>query len=239
MPDQFTIYRQHADRYERLVAHEDYEQNLYPALTAIRSFAGADVIEWGAGTGRVSALIAPQARSLIACDLNDHMLQVAASKLRPLDRLKRQLVVADHRRVPLPDHSADVSIAGWTLGYFTARFYAATWQQEIGCAIEQMRRVLRSGGMIIIIETLGTGFTKPKPPSEALAAYYRFLENDLDFRATWLRTDYQFASLDEAVDLLGFFFGAEFAEEVRRNNWIVTPECTGLWWKEVGRTKHA
>ena len=84
------------------------------------------------------------------------------------------------------------------------------------------------------VETLGTGFSEPNPPSEALAAYYRFLETDWGFHSTWLRTDYQFSSLDEAADLLGFFFGAEFADKVRRNNWIITPECTGVWWKEVG-----
>ncbi len=66
----------------------------------------------------------------------------------------------------------------------------------------------------------------------ALAAI-RFLEDDLGFRATWVRTDFKFVSLEEAADLLGFFFGAEFAEEVRRNHWIITPECTGIWWTVV------
>ena len=96
-----------------------------------------------------------------------------------------------------------------------------------------MQRVLRLGGTIIIVETLGTGFTEPTPPADWFAAYYAFLENDLGFQSTWVRTDYQFASLDEAVELLSFFWDDEFGEMARRHNWIITPECTGIWWKQV------
>lgn len=233
MPDQFTIYRQHADRYERLVSHEDYQHHLSLALAAIRSFDQTDVIEWGAGTGRVSELIAPHARSLIACDLNDHMLQVARPKLARCDCLAWQTVVADHRHMPLPDRCADISLAGWTLGYFTAKFCAESWRQTISQAIAQMQRVLRPGGTIIIIETLGTGSTEPKPPHDTLAAYYQMLEAELGFQSTWARTDYQFDSLDQAAGLTSFFFGEEWDAEVRRNNWIILPECIGLWWKTV------
>jgi ubiquinone/menaquinone biosynthesis C-methylase UbiE len=233
MPDQFTIYKQHADMYERLVSYEDYEQRLYPALAAIRSFDQADVVELGAGTGRVSALIAPYARSLIACDLNDHMLKVARIKLARYAGLAWQTVAAEHRHMPLPDHCADVALAGWTLGYFTAKFYADSWRQTIGQAIAQMQRVLRPGGTIIIIDTLGTGSAEPNPPHEALAAYYRLLEDDLGFQSTWLRTDFKFDSLDQAAKLIGFFFGEGWTEKVRSNNWIILPECTGVWWKDV------
>jgi len=233
MPDQFTIYQQHADLYDALVAYEDYQHNLYAALAAIRSFDRADVVEWGAGTGRVSALIAPYVRSLIACDLNDHMLKVARRKLAPQAGLTWQTVAAEHRHMPLPDRCADIALAGWTLGYFTSKHYPDTWRQLIEQALEQMRRVLRPGGAIIIIETLGTGFSEPGPPTEALAAYYAMLENDLGFQATWTRTDYQFDSLEQAAELTSFFFGDEWADKVRDNNWIILPECTGIWWKEV------
>jgi ubiquinone/menaquinone biosynthesis C-methylase UbiE len=233
MPDQITIYRQHADQYETLVSYEDYQHNLYPALAAIRSFEQADVIEWGAGTGRISELIAAHVRSLIACDLNDHMLKVARPKLAHQPGLAWQTIVAEHRHMPLPDRCADVALAGWTLGYFTSKFYAENWPETIGQAVAQMQRVLRPGGTIIIIETLGTGSAEPNPPHPALAAYYRLLEDDFGFQSTWIRTDYQFDSLDQAAALTSFFFGDDWDDQVRRNNWIILPECTGLWWKVV------
>lgn len=233
MSDQFTIYQQHADQYERLVAHEDYAHHLPRALAAIRSFVGADVVEWGAGTGRVSALIAPHARSLIACDLNPHMLHVARSKLQRHEQLRWLTAAAEHRHMPLPARCADIALAGWTLGYFTSKYYAESWRETIGQAVAQMQRVVRPGGTIIIIETLGTGSSEPHPPGEALAAYYRLLEEELGFQSTWVRTDYQFDSLDQAAELVSFFFGDEWAAKVRDNHWISLPECTGLWWKEV------
>jgi len=233
MPDQFTIYQQYADQYDALTSYEDYEGHLYRALTAIRSFDRADVVEWGAGTGRVSALIAPHARSITACDLNDHMLKVARTKLARRAGLTWQTAVAEHRHMPLPNRCADVALAGWTLGYFTSKYYADCWQQVITQAIAQMQRVLRPGGTIIIIETLGTGATEPQPPHEGLAAYYRLLETELGFQATWTRTDFKFDSLEQAATAISFFFGDEWADKVRDNNWIILPECTGLWWKNV------
>ncbi len=233
VPDQFAIYRQHADQYERLVSYEDYEHNLCAALTAIRSFDQTDVVEWGAGTGRVSTLVAPCARSLIACDLNPHMLHVAAEKYQRLAPLRWQVVAMDHRRAPLPDRMADVAIAGWTLCYLARPYCGDTWQQQIAQAIDQMGRVLRPGGVIIIIETLGTGETTPRPMADWFAEYFHFLEEDLGFRSTWVRTDFKFDSLEQATSTISFFFGGEWAEKVRDNNWIILPECTGIWWKEV------
>jgi SAM-dependent methyltransferase len=233
MPDQMLIYQQHADQYERLISYEDYEGNLYAALTAIRSFDRADVVEWGAGTGRVSALVAPQARSIIAGDLNPHMLHVATGKYRRVPQLHWQVLAMDHRAAPLPDRVADIALAGWSLCYLARKFCGDTWQQHLLRAIAEMQRVLRPGGTIIIIETLGTGETEPRPMADWFAEYFDFLENDLGFQSTAIRTDLKFDSLDQAAELISFFFGDVWVDRVRENNWIVLPECTGIWWKEV------
>ena len=215
MPDQQAIYREQADRYEHLVAHEDYQQQLRPALTAIRSFDQADWIEWGAGTGRLTDLAAPAARSIVALDASAAMLTVAAGKLSRHRGLKWQVAVADHRHAPLPDRCADIAIGGWTIVYLSSEF-APDWQRAVTQAIDEMRRVLRPGGALIIIETLGTGCTEPQ---RLFADYYDFLEQTLGFQHTWLRTDYRFASVDEAVEGLGFFFGEEFEQKIRDNHW--------------------
>jgi ubiquinone/menaquinone biosynthesis C-methylase UbiE len=231
MPDPITIYQNYADQYDALTAHEDYEQRLYPALAAIRSFDRADVVEWGAGTGRVSALVAPYARSIVAGDLHAHMLHVAANKYRQFAHLKWQTMVMDHRSAPLPDHVADVALAGWTLCYMGRKFRGEAWQQQLTQAIDEMRRVLRPGGTVIIIETLGTGETEPKPQADWFAEYFAFLENDLGFQSTAIRTDLKFDSLEEAAATISFFFGDDWNDKVRRNNWIIVPECAGLWWR--------
>jgi hypothetical protein len=40
--------------------------------------------------------------------------------------------------------------------------------------------------------------------------------------------------LSEAEKLTRFFFGEELARAVRWNNWIILPECTGIWWLHNG-----
>lgn len=229
MPDQQAIYREQADRYEHLVAHEDYQHQLLPALTAIRSFDQADWVEWGAGTGRLTDLAALSARSIIALDASAAMLTVAADKPGRSTGPRWQVAVADYRHAPLPDHCADIAIGGWTIIYLTSKF-VPDWQPALTQAIDEMRRVLRPGGALIIIETLGTGYTEPQ---RLYADYYDFLEHNLGFQHKWIRTDYKFASVDEAVAGPGFFFGEEFEQEIRDNHWDIVPECTGIWWKCV------
>ena len=46
-----------------------------------------------------------------------------------------------------------------------------------------------------------------------------------------IRTDYRFASVQEAVELTRFFFGDELADRVRVEDWLVLPENTGIWWR--------
>jgi hypothetical protein len=96
-----------------------------------------------------------------------------------------------------------------------------------------MKRMLRPGGTAVILETLGTGQEAPRPPTEGLAAYYAFLEDEHDFSSTWLRTDYRFNSLEEAEQLVRFFFGPELASRIVQEELLILPECTGIWWRTL------
>lgn len=228
MIDFQAIYRDHADRYDLLVSREDHERNLLPALRACHPLAGADVVELGAGTGRLTALLAPLARRVWAFDASPAMLVAAAERLARLGLANWRLGEADHRRLPAPDASADVALAGWTLGHAVG-WHPDGWRDEIGAALGEMARVLRPGGTLIVIETLGTGRETPEPPSPELAAYYDWLETELDFDRAWIRTDYRFESVEEAEELTRFFFGDALADRVARERLTVVPECTGIW----------
>lgn len=60
-------------------------------------FKGTDIIDLGAGTGRLTCLVAPDVRSIKAFDISDHMLHVAAEKLRNAGFCHWEPIVADHR----------------------------------------------------------------------------------------------------------------------------------------------
>ncbi len=226
MPDLNRIYQEQTARYAELVAHEDYESRLLPAIQAIAPVAGLDVVESGAGTGRITRQLAPLARKLYAFDLSPHMLAQAAQTQRA------QLAVADHRALPLPDACADVVISGWSVCMLVIN-YTETWRAEVTQSLREFFRVLRPGGTAIIIETKGTGAETPQSHPR-LDPYYEFLENQ-GFTFTWIRTDYKFTSETQARSLIEFFFGEEMATNIVSQYGIMPPECTGLWWKAKPR----
>jgi len=214
------IYRERAEEYDRLVAAEDAEGNLLPAIERVAPRLDR-VLEVGAGTGRITRLLAGRGAAVLAIDRAPAMLGVARRHLP-----RAALVVADAAALPVRDGWASAAIAGWALGHQRA-WNPDGWRVSIGGCLDEMARALAPGGVCIVIETLGTGQEIPSPPPR-LADYYAWLESERGFSRLELRTDYQFASLAEATELCGFFFGPELAARVRTAR---LPECTGLWWR--------
>lgn len=231
MPTFADIYALHADAYHALIEREDYRGHLLPALARIAPLEGARVVEFGAGTGRLTRLLAPLAQRIRAYDASAPMLRVAAAQLRVSGVANWELGVADNKRLPVEAGAADIALAGWTFGH-ALDWFADAWRDEVGASVDEMARVLRPGGTAIIIETMTTGSETPGPPSEGLATYYRWLETERGFSSTTIRTDYRFESLEEADRLTRFFFGDELADRVRRENWVILPESTGIWWRQ-------
>lgn len=227
MPDHKDVYARQAQQYELLVSCEDYQHHIETALKQITPLPGKDVVELGAGTGRLTRLLAPVVRSIQAFDVSGHMLAVAAAKLAQSSLHNWRLSQADHRSLPVADRAADLVISGWSICYLVD-WNRVAWEAEVEKALAEMKRVSRPGGVIILLETLGTGFDSPQPP-EHLSAYYRLLVAK-DFSSTWIRTDYRFESPEQAVDLSRFFFGETLAEQIKAENTAILPECTGLWW---------
>ncbi len=228
-PDHPEIYRSQAEQYEALVSREDYQGNILPALEKITPLSGKDVVELGAGTGRLTCQVAPLVKSIRAYDKSSHMLDVAVSKLQKSTLTNCKTAVADHRQVPAEDHSADVILSGWSVCYVVVD-HPQTWQVEIDKVFCEMSRLLRPLGKIILIETLGTGFTQPTPPAH-LVDYYAYLEA-FGFQRTWIRTDYRFENFETARLLSSFFFGEEMISKIEMDGRGITlPECTGIWWK--------
>ena len=227
---QRKIYQSEGDRYEALISREDYQGNIPRAIDEIIKVDGLDILDLGAGTGRLTLLLAPRAKSIRAFDASAEMLRVCRERLIACGLSNWQVDVADHRQLPVQDHSADLVISGWSVSYL------AVWNQENGQSeldkwLAEMKRVLRENGKIILFESLGTGNEEPIR-LEHVESTYQWLDAN-GFENKWIRTDYKFNSIEEAIELSRFFFGDELGDKVQRNHWVILPECTGVWFKRV------
>lgn len=227
--DYQNIYAHHAKEYDALVRAEDADGNLIPAIEAVHPLAGATVLEVGIGTGRIGRAVVERVGKLVGIDRAPAMLAIAREHLEALPKAAPwELHCVDARELPVASGIFDVAIAGWVFGHF--RYWMPeNWRDQIGQAFREMRRALKPGGALVIIETLGTGWEQPRPPSVELAQYFQWLEEEQGLERTAFRTDYQFPDVETAAITTGAFFGDEFAARVRREGWQRVPECTGMW----------
>lgn len=227
MADYERIYREQAREYEAMVAAEDADGNLLPAIRRRAKVDGAAILEVGVGTGRLTRLLAPHAERYVGFEREAAMVALAEPAIA--GHANARVGVGDARALPPIERATfDLAIAGWVFGHFRS-WYPDAWKTEIAIGLEAMRAALRPGGTLVIIETLGTGATDPAPPKPELAEYYAWLEQTHGMQRDAVRTDYQFQSAEDAAEKMSFFFGRPFADRVRALGSPRVPECTGIW----------
>jgi len=109
------------------------------AIAALGERAGGDVLDLCAGTMDFSAMLHGTARSLVAVDFCQPMLDAGASKLPPG---AVRTVCADARALPLADASVDGVVAGFGIRNVP----------EPERAVAEALRVLRPGGRFVVVD---------------------------------------------------------------------------------------
>ena len=74
MPTEKEVYDAYADQYERLILREDCQDNIPKEIKKIKDIKGSTIIEFGAGTGRLTRFLVDDAAFIAASDLSHHML---------------------------------------------------------------------------------------------------------------------------------------------------------------------
>ncbi len=227
MPTMYQIYDNHAKEYDELVAHEDYQGNLKTTLHELADFSNCEVIEFGSGTGRLTRLFAEKAKSVRCYDRSPHMMGAAKRRLAEfVDKVSYE--VFDHWHADTLQEPADIVIEGWAFGH-TAFDHHAELPRAVDQLVTSSRRLVRPGGTLLFIESLGTNTDEPAAPGEVLSEFYRLLEETHGFQRHVVPTPYRFDSLPEAERIMGFFFGQPMAETVRARGQLIVPEFSGIW----------
>lgn len=230
MPKEKDVYHQHAGKYDRLIQREDYQGNILRAIQSLTTLEGKEILDLGTGTGRLIRVLSPYVKSIFGLDLSLPMIRVASEDNQIFGRNNWGLAVADSLYLPISEKSFDLVFSGWSFCYL-AVWGGDRWKARLQKGMESVKRVLREGGLLILLETMGTGFESPNPPPH-LENYYNFLK-ETGFSFKWFRTDYKFLSQAESEELSEFFFGEELVGKVKHNKWEILPECTGIWWKKI------
>lgn len=104
----------------------------------------AAVLDLGCGAGHVSFAVATQVRAVTAYDLSNQMLDVVAQEVarRGLANIATRQGVAEE--LPFSDATFD---------YVLTRFSAHHWS-NLPRALAEMRRVLKDGGRMIVIDVI-------------------------------------------------------------------------------------
>ena len=229
MPTMEEIYERHAERYQELVASEDYQNNLVAALHQIADWKDTTVLEAGVGTGRVTKAYIATVRTAICCDRSAHMLTRARRELADYAG-KTEFIEADNLGLKNLGLEVDLCVEGWSFGHSVAACETSSDVRSVtGQLVSGMLANLRDGGAAILVETLGTGADSARAPTAQLGEFYSILETDYGFQRRTIRTDFRFATVATAARVLGFFFGPDMEMLVRERNSHIVPEWTGLW----------
>ncbi|MDP5276012.1 class I SAM-dependent methyltransferase [Chengkuizengella axinellae] len=228
MPNHTEIYKQKAEKYNELISKQN---TLTQMIEKIQPFESLDIVDLGAGTGRLTTELAEKANSIVAIDASEEMLKITVERLENARFTNWKTKVSDLRKLPLQDQSTDLIVAGWSICYLGSS-NNPYWKEDIHRVMEEMKRVLRSSGTIIIFETLGTGVEQPSPP-DFLKPYFETLINGYSFSHDWIRLDYTFDNLNQAKELTRFFFGDDLGDQVLKENLVRLPECAGVWWLKL------
>ena len=225
-----NIYSNMACEYHRMIEYEDVDGNLYDCIDKLLTSDVSRVLDIGSGTGRIPLLLSNPKFTVVGLDLYWEMLQENVRQ-RSLSAGSWLLSQGRAGALPMSQDYFDVVTAGWVLGHTCS--WHLDWQTELDIVLNEMHRVVRNQGVIIIMETLTTGSVIPSPPTAELANYYDWLEKSWDFSRQEIRTDYRFPDVKEAINNTEFFFGEQLSSMIVDNNWSRVPECTGIWSKIV------
>lgn len=181
-PDLFRIEREAMDRAGKVIAR----------LDALLPGSG-NGLGCGAGDGFTAERLGTSDREVIPLEPSQGMLRPA----KPL-----RWVAGEAEHLPFHDGSFDAAYSTWA--YFFSRYL------DVRPGLSELRRVVKPGGILVIVENLGQDQLSDFTQGDSSA--------DLDFwkkqpfECEELETSFQFENVDDASALLSLYRGTDVPE---------------------------
>jgi len=136
-----------ADRYDLITVLLSYGRDrAWKArlVSMSRAAANTRALDLACGTGDIAFAVADRGADVVGLDVTLRMIQIARGKaaMRNADAQMPTFVVGDMMALPFPDASFDLITTG----------YGIRNVPRIAPAIDEIRRVLRPGGMILSLD---------------------------------------------------------------------------------------
>ena len=216
------MYSNFAAKYDDLINHEDYQNNLSEFLNNNIDWKDKSVNEFGVGTGRITQYYIDKIASTSIFDNSEAMLEVANNKLT---NSKVTIKNLDNTQIHTLEKQVDIVIEGWSFGHLIVdkQNEIYTWLDYLDKNVKRLAKQ-----HVIIIETMGTNVNIPTVSNSALKKMYSFLEGN-GYKKNIVKTDYLFETYQQAAEVMGSFFGAEMKNSIQKRKQSIIPEYTGVW----------
>jgi SAM-dependent methyltransferase len=162
-------YAQCAEIFDEKYQEPDLEEDAYAAAEHIsEALANRDVLELGCGSGYWTQHFADAAKSILATDVNEAMLDLAQDHDYPDGKV--EFAIADWHDIKLPEGRK-----------FTACFAGGMWshirRDEYNSAMTNICKAVGSGGLLVLIDdNVIEDFTRPIARTDSDGNTYQIRE---------------------------------------------------------------
>ena len=139
----YETVRRESRKRAQLRGSDAVSEDLVWAISGLELSADAEVLDVASGTGVVARALAPHVRQVVASDISEEMLEVGAADAPSNVRFEHAAAEA----LPYPAGSFDLVTTRYAIHHFL--------RPEM--ALQQMYRVCRPGGELLVIDVVAPG----------------------------------------------------------------------------------